>query len=65
MDCSLFLKNVWLHHKACGILVPHPEIGPTLPTLEGKILTTGWPGKFLFFIILEQFFTNIFALVLT
>ena len=29
----------------CGILVPWPGIGPTLPTLEGKVLTTGLPEK--------------------
>ena len=35
----------WLCHRACGILVLGPEIEPTSPTLEGKILTIGSPGK--------------------
>ena len=35
-------------HKACGILVPQPGIKPATPALEGKVLTTGPPGKSLF-----------------
>ena len=31
--------------KACGILVPQPGIRPTSFVLEGKVLTTGPPGK--------------------
>ena len=31
--------------KECGILAPWPEIESTLPALEGKVLTTGQPGK--------------------
>ena len=31
--------------KACRILAPRPEIEPVLPALEGKVLTTGPPGK--------------------
>ena len=31
---------------ACGILVLQPGIEPTPPALEGKVLTTGPPGKF-------------------
>ena len=30
---------------ACRILAPQPGIEPTPPALEGKILTTGPPGK--------------------
>ena len=30
---------------ACGILVPQPGIEPTLPTLEGEVITIGPPGK--------------------
>ena len=30
--------------KACGILAPWPGIKPA-PALEGKVLTTGPPGK--------------------
>jgi len=32
-------------HEACGVLAPWPEIEPTLPALEGEVLTTGPPGK--------------------
>ena len=32
-------------HKACGILDPRPGIQPTPPALEGKVSTTGTPGK--------------------
>ena len=32
-------------HEACGILAPKPGIEPLLPTLEGKVSTTGPPGK--------------------
>ena len=32
-------------HKACGILAPQPGIEPTSPTLEGEVLTTGFPEK--------------------
>ena len=31
--------------EACGILAPGPGIKPTPPSLEGKVLTTGLPGK--------------------
>ena len=31
--------------EACGILVPRPGVEPTLPALEGKVLTIGPPGK--------------------
>ena len=31
--------------EACGILAPQPGIEPTPPALEGKVLTTGPPGK--------------------
>ena len=32
-------------HEACGILAPRPGIEPTTPELEGKVSTTGPPGK--------------------
>ena len=41
----LFIFNFWPHLVACGILVPQPGIEPTLPALEGEILTTGLPEK--------------------
>ena len=31
--------------EACGILAPPPGIEPAPPALEGKVLTTGPPGK--------------------
>ena len=31
--------------EACGILAPRPGIEPAPPALEGKVLTTGPPGK--------------------
>ena len=31
--------------KACGILVPQPEIEPVSPALKGRFLTAGPPGK--------------------
>ena len=31
--------------RVCGILALQPGIEPTLPTLEGEVLTTGPPGK--------------------
>ena len=34
-------------HEACGILAPRPGIEPAPPELEGEVLTTGPPGKFL------------------
>ena len=33
--------------EASGILAPRPGIEPTPPALEGKVLTTWPPGKFL------------------
>ena len=31
--------------EACGSLAPQPGIEPASPALEGKVLTTGPPGK--------------------
>ena len=31
--------------ETCGILAPQPGIKPVPPSLEGKVLTTGLPGK--------------------
>ena len=31
--------------QACGILAPKAGIEPTLPALEGEVLTTGPPGE--------------------
>ena len=32
-------------YKAHGILAPQPGMKPAPPALEGKVLTTGPPGK--------------------
>ena len=32
-------------HEACGILASQPRMEPTLPAMEGKVLTTGPPRK--------------------
>ena len=34
--------------KAYGIVTPQPGIKPTSLAVEGDVLTTGLPGKFLF-----------------
>ena len=57
-QCGPFLKSLlnflqycfcfmlWLLGlEACGILAPYPGIEPTPPALEGRVLTTGPPGK--------------------
>ena len=39
---------VWVFSlEACGILAPQPGIEPATPALEGGVLTTGSPKKFL------------------
>ena len=35
----------WLHHAACGILVPQPGIEPGTPALEAGVLTRGLSGR--------------------
>ena len=35
----------YVGHEACGIIAPQPGIEPAPPALEGKVLTTGPPGK--------------------
>ena len=40
------MLHFWLFgHEVCGILAPRSGIKPTPSTLEGKVLTTGPPGK--------------------
>ena len=42
----ILLFRFWfLGHKTLGVLAPRPGIEPSLPALEGEILTTGLPGK--------------------
>ena len=45
LQCCFCFMFWFFGHKACGILAPQPGIKPTPPTLEGKVLTTGPPGK--------------------
>ena len=45
MFCFFFVCLFVFGHDACGILTPQPGIKPTPPALEGKVLTTGPPGK--------------------
>ena len=40
--------------KVCGNLTPWPGMEPTRPSLEGKILTTGPPEKFLYSYFLKS-----------
>ena len=45
----VFSFMFWLFsYKACGILAPRLGIKLASPALEGKVLTTGLPGKSLF-----------------
>ena len=44
--CFMFWLFSW---KACGILAPQPGIKLAPPPLEGKVWTTGLPGKSLLF----------------
>ena len=37
--------SLFLGCESCGILAPHPGIEPASPSLEGKVLPTGLPGK--------------------
>ena len=37
----------FIGHEACGILALHPGTEPVFSALEGDVLTTGLPGKFL------------------
>ena len=51
---NFYLFIYWLHHKACGILASRPGIEPVFYALEGRVLTTGPPGKS-FLISLDRF----------
>ena len=44
----IFSLCLFFGHEACEILAPQPGIEPVLPAMEGKVLTTGPPGKSLF-----------------
>ena len=41
----LFYVLFYFVPELCGILVPRPGIESSPPALEGKVLTTGPPGK--------------------
>jgi len=45
---------------ACGISVPRPEIKPTSPALQGRFLTTGPAGEFLYIDLVFCPLLNIF-----
>ena len=45
-----FLEGVG--QEVCGVLAARPGIKPTIPALEGQVLTTGPPGKFPFALFL-------------
>ena len=46
--CFFFLMFWFFGPEVYGILVPQPGIALAPPALEGKLLTTGLPWKFLF-----------------
>ena len=48
-----FFFFFWLHHTACGILVPQLEIEPTPPALEGWSLNLWTTEK-----VLKYFFSR-------
>ena len=50
--------------EACGILAPWPRIKPTPPALEGKVSTTGPPGKSPKYDVLSKNFFYLFILFL-
>ena len=60
--CSWFM--FWLYgQEARGILSPpQPGVKPTSPALEGKILTTGPPGKSLQQNLLSRILQNVYGL---
>ena len=43
--CFCFMYFWIFGREACGILTPQPGIKPAPPALEGRVLTTGPPGK--------------------
>ena len=49
-------------HEARGILDLQPGLEPAFPALEGEVLTTGLPGKSLWFLAMSK--TLVFCLVL-
>ena len=60
MKCKPFLLFFWLHHLACGILVPPPISPPgiqlMLSALEGQSLNHWTARKVLLFKMTKVFF---------
>ena len=46
-EIFFFLKNLWLCHTTCGILVPLPGIEPVLPVLVAQSLNHWTTGEVL------------------
>ena len=42
---GVFFFFFFFGHTSCGILAPQPGIEPIPPTLKGKVLTSGPPGR--------------------
>ena len=47
----LFYVFWFFGREACGVSAPWPGVEPAPPALEGKVLTTGPPGKSLLFFL--------------
>ena len=43
--CFCYIPFVFFGHEACESSAPRPGIEPRPPALEGRVLTTGPPGK--------------------
>lgn len=54
----LFIYLFWIHHVACGILIPGPSIEPAPSALEAEVLITGPLGS------LKIVFSNLSVLLL-
>ena len=48
LQCCFRLMFWVFGHEACGFLAAPPGVEPAPFALEGKVLTTGLPGKSLF-----------------
>ena len=60
----LFYVLVFFGSEACGILAPRPGIEPVPPALEGKVLTTGPPGKSLVCILYSEVLLHLILFIL-
>ena len=46
LPCVTQTLQLWLScSTACGILVPQPGIKPVSPAMQGRLSTTGPPGR--------------------